>query len=239
MTKIRSEKTGFWLGLLFILACSFIVFFYRYGEPKGPVWDEPYHIASAEKYLNKVMFMEVHPPLGKLFIALGEKMFNPNASLDKSNFLSTDYIDTFPDGYSFIGVRFFPTLFSALSAAILFLIFFVISKRPFLSFVSSSFYIFDNAIVSHFRGAMLDGIQLFFILAAILYFIYTYKTSKTIKSFQYLILGVLSGLAIATKVTALILILLLPALFLAKERIIFSNKCLNSFLIKSLFLVEG
>ncbi len=63
---------------LFILSISFIVFFVNYDKPDQPFWDEGYHIASSQKYLEGIYFQEPHPPLGKLFIALGEKITNAN-----------------------------------------------------------------------------------------------------------------------------------------------------------------
>ncbi len=92
-----------------VMALAFLFYFVNYNYPNsGPYWDENYHIASAQKYINGVFFMEPHPPLGKLFIALGELILNPNKNIDKSSFLSTDFINNFPAGYSFAGVRFFP-----------------------------------------------------------------------------------------------------------------------------------
>ena len=65
-----------------ILAFSFFTYFVKYNYPPSVFWDENYHIASAQKYIDGVMFMEVHPPLGKLFIALGESLIQPNKNLD-------------------------------------------------------------------------------------------------------------------------------------------------------------
>ena len=74
----------FWrTNLLFIygflvLLFAFFSFFWNYNYPNSSQWDEVYHISSAEKYLTNSVFMESHPPLGKMFIGLGEKILNPN-----------------------------------------------------------------------------------------------------------------------------------------------------------------
>ncbi|MEK7218454.1 MAG: phospholipid carrier-dependent glycosyltransferase, partial [Patescibacteria group bacterium] len=94
--------------LFFVTLLSFLTYFYRYGEPQRVFWDENYHIASAQKYLHGVFFMEQHPPLGKLLIAAGEKLFHPNARTDQ--FLATDYGRDFGDDFSFTGYRFFSAL---------------------------------------------------------------------------------------------------------------------------------
>jgi len=188
-----------------VLILSFFTYFWNYQNPNGLFWDENYHIASSEKYLQGVFFMEPHPPLGKEIIALGELIINPNQGLDKSTFVSTDYIHSVPNGYSFAGVRFFPALLAFLSAAILFFIFILIIKRVYISFALTFLYIFDNAIIVHSRGAMLEGIQLFFILSSILIFLYLWQKIR-IKPVAYLILGTIISAAIATKVNASIII---------------------------------
>ena len=53
-----------------VLAVSYFTYFKNYDYPPSVFWDENYHIASAQKYLTGVMFMEAHPPLGQLFVAL-------------------------------------------------------------------------------------------------------------------------------------------------------------------------
>ena len=106
--------------------------FQNYDYPPSVFWDENYHIASAEKYLTGVMFMEAHPPLGKLFVALGEYIIHPNDSINKSDFTQTDYIKDFPAGYSFAGVRFFSALFAWLSAIVFSTSFISFPKIPTL-----------------------------------------------------------------------------------------------------------
>ncbi len=186
-----------------------------YSFPDGPYWDENYHIASAQKYINGVFFMEPHPPLGKLIIALGERLINPNKNIDTSSFLDTDFINSFPANYSFAGVRFFPVLFSALSAVLFFLILarFSVSVDYALGF--TSFFLFDNALLVHLRGAMLEGIQIFFILLAVLYFLILLQKKDKRKAQEYLILGLLTGVAISVKLNSSILLVFF--IFLAYE----------------------
>src|SRR5690625_4311237 len=69
--------------------------------------------------------------------------------------------------------------------------------------------IFDNALVVHSRAAMLEGIQIFFILAAIYYLVRTLTNDIAIRLRQYAILGVLVGLAVSVKANAAVLLLLL------------------------------
>src|SRR3954453_14595190 len=88
-----------------VIFAAYCTYFRNYWSPPDLFWDENYHIASAYKYLHQVMFMEPHPPLGKLLIVLGEYLFHPNQKIDTSSFLVTDYITALPAGFSFVGVR--------------------------------------------------------------------------------------------------------------------------------------
>ncbi|MBI4973285.1 phospholipid carrier-dependent glycosyltransferase [Candidatus Roizmanbacteria bacterium] len=214
---------------IIVLLVSYFTYFRNYQYPAKLFWDENYHIASAQKYLKGVFFMEPHPPLGKLFIALGEYLIHPNSEINTQSFLTTDYIKGVPKGYSFSGVRFFPTLLATLSAVLIYLILYTLSGRPILSFLFTSLYLFENAIIVHSRGAMLEPIQMFFVLLFILFFIYF--VNKINASFRatprdpkndilgipaYIILGLLYGLAVSVKLNSVPLGILLIIL-LGKE----------------------
>lgn len=199
-----------------VMIASYFTYFQNYDYPPSVFWDENYHIASAQKYLEGVMFMETHPPLGKLLIALGEKIIQPNKTIPSAElhkFTQTDYIKDFPDDYSFAGVRFFSAFLAWISAVVFFLIFYLISKNPHLSLAFSSLYIFDNALITHSRAAMLEGSHLFFILLAILYFVFLLQKKHTVKLTNYFLFGTLIGLPIMVKATGAILFLLFPFLW--------------------------
>ena len=199
-----------------VLAVSYFTYFKNYDYPPSVFWDENYHIASAQKYLTGVMFMETHPPLGKLFVALGEYLIHPNDNIAKSElhkFTQTDYIKDFPAGYSFAGMRFFSALFAWLSAIVFFYILYFISKNPHTSLLFSSLYIFENALITHSRAAMLEGSHLFFILLAILYFVYLVQKLSKKTLLNYFVLGILVGFAVSIKATGAITAFLFPFLF--------------------------
>ena len=195
-----------------VTVIAFATYFWNYWNPAAVFWDENYHIASAQKYIDGIMYMEPHPPLGKMIIALGEWMLNPNEGLDIGYFLHTDYIKKFPEGYSFAGVRLLPTLLAMLSAPVFFLILYRISRRMELSFLFTSLYLFENAFILHSRSAMLESTQMFFIFITVLHFMLLLD-KKQILLRDYAIFGALIGLAFMTKANGLILILLYPALF--------------------------
>ncbi len=201
--------------LVYFLMPVFTDFKGGYAYPSGPYWDENYHIASAQKYLTGVFFMEPHPPLGKLFIALGELIINPNKNIDKSSFSTTDYVSNFPEGFSFAGVRFFPVLFAVFSALLFFLILTRLSVSLHYALAFTALFLFDNAMLVHMRAAMLEGIQIFFILAATLHFLFIIKKESGIKALDYFLLGTLAGAALSVKLNSAVILILF--LFLAYE----------------------
>ncbi len=244
--------------LLLVTFLSYFTYFHAYWQPPHVFWDENYHIASAQKYLHGVYFMEQHPPLGKMLVAAGEVLLNASKSDTEkclaqpeaaravclrtlrgatqcagrqgadfesclraadpgdNRFLGTDYGTQF-EGMSFAGYRFFSSLLAWLTAPLLYLIFLRITKNPLHAFLLSFLYVFDNALIVHSRGAMLEGILMFFSVAFILLFFRLLEEQRE-KTFRWLSLGfgALFGLILTTKVLGLIFILLFPALCLAK-----------------------
>ncbi|MBT4119864.1 MAG: phospholipid carrier-dependent glycosyltransferase [Candidatus Peribacter sp.] len=202
------------LGIL-LTVFAFFTFFWSYTNPPYLYWDENYHIASAQKYLNGTFFMEPHPPLAKMLIAAGEAIFDANEGMD-DEFIGTDYAKELPGGFSFQGYRFFPVLLGWLIAPLLYLIFLMITRKSLWAFILSFLYVFDNALVTHSRAAMLDSIMIFFCVALIaLYFlILHYKDRKNGFPLCSLLFGIIFGCAMATKALALIMVLLWPLLIL-------------------------
>jgi dolichyl-phosphate-mannose-protein mannosyltransferase len=200
---------------LILLICSFGIYFTYYGTPSAMFWDENYHIASAQKHIDGVMYMEPHPPLGKMLMALAEVVIDPNANLDKQKFNYTDHIegsDT-PAGIKFTGYRWPSVVLMALSVLFFYGILRRITQHQLLAFLFSSFIIFDNALVIQARAAMLEGIQLFFVLAELYCFVYVVTRGSPIRLKDYAFLGVVIGLGMSVKVTSAIELLLFVMLF--------------------------
>lgn len=210
LTRVLSRPEVL-LGL-FVVLLSFLTYFQNYQNPHALFWDENYHIASAQKYLNGIYFMEPHPPLGKLLIALGEKIFHPNVANDQ--FIGTDYGKTIPKDFSFVGYRFFPTLLAWLTAPLLYLILLLILRRPQEATILSFLYIFDNAEIVHSRGAMLDSTLVFFSALTVLAFLLMLEWKSIPRRFfgAAALFGAAFAAVMTTKETGLILILLLPFL---------------------------
>jgi len=64
-----------WLIVLFFTLFSLVFRLYHLSNIKDLVFDEVYFVDFARKYLSRTEFFDIHPPLGKLIIATGIKIF--------------------------------------------------------------------------------------------------------------------------------------------------------------------
>jgi dolichyl-phosphate-mannose-protein mannosyltransferase len=217
MPVIQSESRFLPAYALIVFVISFFIYGFNYSYSPGLFWDENYHITSAQKYIDGVFFMGDHPPLGKELVALGEVILHPNRQVDTSAFLSVEKTENVPKGYSFTGMRFMPAFLAVLSGAVFFFLLLALLKNVHLAFLFSGLYLFENAFVVHSRGAMLDSIQLFFVLASLLCFVPMIdQRGKGIC--RYLVLGMLLGASTAVKLNALLFLSLPLVLFFIELR---------------------
>ncbi|GIX21441.1 MAG: hypothetical protein KatS3mg121_0224 [Gammaproteobacteria bacterium] len=212
MSLTRRWPLVYTVAALVVAAATYGI---RYHEPRALFWDENYHIASAQKYLDGVMYMEPHPPLGKLLLAFGEWLLDPNAGKDKSRFVRVDYIKDadLPPDMSFAGFRLMSVLCMILAAPFFFRTALNVTGNAHLAAAATVPLLFDNGVIVHSRGAMLEGIQLFFLVLALWYFTRIITRGRPVPWWRYGLLGFLVGLVIAVKVNGAVLLLLFPALF--------------------------
>ena len=207
LNKIRSSGYH-WGGLIVLLAALT----YLPGYSSAFVfWDENYHITSAERYVEGVAQFEAHPPLGKLLIAAGEVLLQPNQQIDKHILTTTKNIsgNDIPAGFSFAGMRLMPSLFAVLGAFFFFALMFTLTENRFLSVLLSGLYVFENAFIVHFRAAHLDSFQLCFSLAAFWYFVRLWRAERVASWREYAGLAAVIALAIMVKINSVLLLLLL------------------------------
>jgi len=224
LTKSSLKLDCFLIG--FILLISYFTYVHNYSNPQGFFWDENFYIPNAQKYLTGTFFAHAHPPLGQILIALGEKLVRANAI--NNQFLNSDYAQHLPTGFSFTGYRLIPVLLAWFTAPLIFGIFLLLTKSHVFAALLSCLYIFDNALIVHLRGAMLEGPLLFFTALTILLFLLLPEWKQRPRCFIYgsILFGICFGLLVTTKPTGFILLLLFPALCL---RLLPDwNKCLIS-----------
>jgi dolichyl-phosphate-mannose-protein mannosyltransferase len=211
LKQLLLSKESRW-ALVFLLFLSYFTVVHGFWNPASLFWDENYHIASAQKYLNGTFFMEPHPPLGKLMIALGEKITHMNATNDQ--FIGTDYATNPPPGFSFFGYRLFPVLLAWLTVPLIFGIFLLLTRQTLWATLLSFLYVFDNALMVHLRSAMLESTMLFFGALAVFGFLMAWYWKDDRKTFRNgaVLFGLGFAGVLATKAFGLIMILLVPAM---------------------------
>lgn len=149
-------------------------------------FDEIYHARTAYEFISgETVYEWTHPPLGKVFIALGIKVFGMN-----------------PFGWRVTG-----TLFGILMIPVIYILLKKIFKKSFISSVGAIMYAFDFMHYTQTRIATIDVYVTFFIMLMYLfmykYYTIDFKQTSLKKSFLPLLLsGIAFGLGAACKWTA-------------------------------------
>ncbi len=170
--------------LLFLLLVAF-VFLSRglyLAWPADKVFDEVHYVRAASFYLAGQEDPNwEHPPLGKMFIASGMYLFGDNS----------------------LGWRFFPYIFGCLIVILVYFLARILGFGPGGATIAGFLLSFDFLSFVQGRLAMLDVFLAFFILLALLFFArYYFSRSKL----DFLLTLVASGLALASKWSALYVI---------------------------------
>ena len=181
----------FWLLLSLTLA-SVLLRFWQLGRPGDIVFDETYYAKWGNDYLTATKFFDVHPPLGKLLIGVGNFLFGS----DPANLVGP------------VGWRFMVALFGVFIVPLTYLV----AKKLFASGESRNstriaalaalFVLIDGLILVQTRTALLDSFLVTFSLAAYLSFLH-YQNAMSTKeaNLRLLTTGIFMGLALATKWT--------------------------------------
>ncbi len=153
----------------------------------GSYFDEIYHARTAYENVHRIEPTETsHPPLGKLFIALGTQMF----------------------GMTPFGWRFMGNLFGIFMIFAIYLLARRITKKPWFAFIAAFLLTFDFMHFTQTRIATIDSYPVVFILLSY-YFMYCFyagnyqKTGLKQPLLSLLGSGIFFGLACASKWTGI------------------------------------
>lgn len=180
------------LGGLFLVGLA--IRLWRLGEPNEIVFDETYYAKWGQDYLEGEAFFDVHPPLGKLLIAVGIAVF----------------------GFDSFGWRSLTALFGALIGPLTYLIGRQIFASRLAAGLAGLFTLLDGLLLVQTRTALLDSFLIVFNLGAIAsFFGFSKSTTRKKQLFLWLLTGIFIGLAAATKWTAAAVWLLLVVWYAA------------------------
>lgn len=160
-----------------IITLVLIALFFRLWRLKFPpelVFDETYYANFAHQYLLGTSFLDAHPPLGKLIIAFGIKIF----------------------GFDSFGWRIMPAIFGTLIIPLTYLVAQKIFKNKTVAILSAVLITFDGLFLVESRNALIMGFMPVFILAGY-YFGLSYTENK--KTFYIFLTGLMFGLSFCTQ----------------------------------------
>jgi len=206
-----------WQAII-LLILALLTHFLFLSYPAEVVFDEVYYEQFASDYFTHQYYFCNHPPLGKLIIAGFAGVFGFNGGLDLKN------IGQMVGGAEMFALRFAPALFGVLFVLLIYFLILKLGLSKKVAFLGGFLVLFDNAILTQSRLAVIDIFLLFFGFLA-MYFLLCYKDIKNNFRRKYVFLGlsaISAALSFSVKWTglaflALIVVYLLYELFI-KDR---------------------
>ncbi|XP_049959896.1 protein O-mannosyl-transferase 2 isoform X1 [Schistocerca serialis cubense] len=161
-TGYSNMNRNWWLTFIAVLALTTWTRFYKVTEPDHVCWDETHFGKMGSWYINRTFFFDVHPPLGKMLIAL-------------SGYL-TGYDGTFPfekpgdkyENVNYTGMRVFCTFLGACIVPFAFIIVWELTHSLKAATFSASFILYDVGILTLTQYILLDPILLHFVMGSVL-----------------------------------------------------------------------
>ncbi|XP_041968999.1 protein O-mannosyl-transferase 2 [Aricia agestis] len=156
-----SECKIWWITFGLICGATFVTRFYKVLEPDHVCWDETHFGKMASWYINRTFFFDVHPPLGKMLIALSGKLtgYDGTFAFDKPG-------DKY-DGARYEGMRMFCTSLGALIIPLTFLTIWEMTKCLDSTLIGTLLLLCDVGFLTLNRYILLDPILLFFMSCSI------------------------------------------------------------------------
>ncbi|XP_034938393.1 protein O-mannosyl-transferase 2 [Chelonus insularis] len=155
-----SENVNWWSIFGVIVILTFATRFYNVTEPQHVCWDETHFGKMGSWYINRTFFFDVHPPLGKMLIALSGYLtgYNGTFPFEKPG-------DKFGDT-KYAGMRIFCTFLGATIVPLAFLTVWDLTKSTRASALAAMFILFDVGLLTLNRYILLDPILLCFMMCA-------------------------------------------------------------------------
>lgn len=200
------NKELWWLLFLQVVLFSALTRFNKVTEPDHVCWDETHFGKMGSWYINRTFFFDVHPPLGKMLIAL-------------SGYL-TGYDGSFPfekpgdkyENVNYVGMRMFCTFLGACITPMAFLIVWEMTYSLRAAVFSSLFILCDVGVLTLTQYILLDPILLFFVMGTNLGMVRFHacqNKSFTVKWWFWLIFtGIMLACAVSVKFVGLFVVIL-------------------------------
>ncbi|POR35071.1 Dolichyl-phosphate-mannose--protein mannosyltransferase 1 [Tolypocladium paradoxum] len=138
------------LGVTILAA---VVRIFRIYQPSSVVFDEVHFGGFASKYIKGKFFMDVHPPLAKMLIALTGWLAGFDGNFDFKD-IGKDYLEP---GVPYVAMRLFPAICGMVLAPFMFLTLKAVGCRTMSSAMGAGLIIFENGLLTQARLILLDS----------------------------------------------------------------------------------
>jgi dolichyl-phosphate-mannose--protein O-mannosyl transferase len=184
--------------LFLIMMVSFGIRYWRISLPAGVVFDEVYFGNFSNFYIHSQFFHDVHPPLGKIIMAIIANLSEYDGSINFQNC---------PKGYpspDYVQLRITPATFSALCYPLLYISMRFMNFGYLSSLTAAISALFDTLMATEGRHILSDGMLHFFSCLHICMISFTLSIPARRQRFWrwHLLTGVTLGCACSCKNTA-------------------------------------
>ncbi|OUM70253.1 glycosyltransferase family 39 protein [Piromyces sp. E2] len=204
----KSDESSWNIALIVITVLSFVTRYYKISEPDQVVFDEVHFGKFASYYLRRTFYFDVHPPLGRLIVALVSYLVGYDGHFDFEN-IGDSYID---NKVPYIRLRSGIALFGSLIPPVVFLIMKNMKFSLPTAILVGAMTVFDNGLVTQARLILLDNMLILFCFCTVLFWVKFWNERKnpfTPKWWINLALtGVFLGCTVGVKLVGLLIIAL-------------------------------
>lgn len=188
--------------LVIICFISIGVRIFRVGFPGTIVFDEVYFGNFTNAYVNRSFYSDIHPPLGKMTMALVAKLTGYPGHIWFARSLGQPYIES---ESNFVSLRLTPILFGAFCPGLIYCALRHLGIQYLHAFTGALLTALEMSSIVEARIILSDAVLHFYTSLHILSFCYFLKKQDI---FSTLLAGITLGMAISCKLTALGLIAL-------------------------------
>ncbi|KAI9467856.1 glycosyltransferase family 39 protein [Zychaea mexicana] len=182
--RLLHRFKSFAKGELAIVTCltlwSFYIRLWKIWQPNSVVFDEVHFGGFASKYIKTRFFMDVHPPLAKMLIALVAKIAGFDGGFDFKE-IGLEYVEV---DVPFVAIRMFCGLLGALAVPMAYLTMKKTSHSTTTALLVSAMLCYENGLITNNRLILLDPILLFFTSATTLAWVNFRDQQKNSKPFN-------------------------------------------------------
>ncbi|XP_065660572.1 protein O-mannosyl-transferase 2 isoform X3 [Hydra vulgaris] len=148
-------------GLLLVTFLTLLTRLYLISSPKHVCWDETHFGKFANHYLNGTFFFDVHPPLGKMLLAMAgwATGYNGQFPFDKPG-------DQYGE-HNYVGMRVFCAILGGSCIPLAYLIVWELTHSLPACILAACLIIFDNGCVTISQYILLDPILMFFMMMSV------------------------------------------------------------------------